>query len=108
MNVVTESGPPREIMHSSRSPLTAELKSSMSQTASVYEESFGVLLPICLLAVFLSCVVCVFHWQSTRERRLDMEDERKRKRNLSELDGGCVLRTFKSDNKVRVKKRLLL
>ncbi|CAH3116716.1 unnamed protein product [Pocillopora meandrina] len=64
----------------------------------------GVLLPVCILAVFLSCVVCVYHWHSVRERRLDLEDERKRRsRIVSDFDTGCVLRTLKPvDKKVRM------
>jgi len=65
-------------MDSSRStpPTKLEVKSSMA-SASLSGSTLGVLLPVCLHAVFLSCVVCVYHWQSLRERRLDMEDERK-------------------------------
>ena len=76
-----------------------DLKSSM--VSSLPNGSFGILLPIGLLAVFLSCVVCVYHWQGTRERRLDMEDDRKRKRTLSKYDSGCALKSVKPVNKVR-------
>ena len=81
-------------------PTLDEVQTSMA-SVSLPGTSLGVLLPICLLAVFLSCVVCVYHWQSIRERRLDMEDERKRKRLIyaSDQDGGCTLKSYK--NKVR-------
>ena len=78
-----------------------ELKSAMASAYGIRDGSFGVLLPVCLLAVFLSCVVCVYHWQGTRERKLDMEDDRKRKRTLSEFDSGCALKSHKRAHKVR-------
>lgn len=82
-------------------PSKLEVKSSMA-SPNLPGSSFGVLLPVCLLAVFLSCVVCVYHWQSLRERRLDMEDERKRRRIISDdFDGGCALKTYKQTSKVR-------
>lgn len=80
----------------------SEMKYSMVTTFS--SGYIGVLLPICLLAIFLSCVVCVYHWQGIRERRLDLEEDRKRcqrKRTMSEFDSGCALRTIKPVNKVR-------
>lgn len=80
-------------------PTNLEVKSSMA-SASFSSTSFGVLLPVCLLAVFLSCVVCVYHWQTLRERRLDMEDERKRRKIIDDFDGGCALKTYKQ-TKVR-------
>ncbi|XP_020632559.1 uncharacterized protein LOC110069380 [Orbicella faveolata] len=91
-------------MDSSRStpPTKLEVKSSMA-SASLSGSTLGVLLPVCLLAVFLSCVVCVYHWQSLRERRLDMEDERKRRKIIDDFDGGCALKTYKqTKNKVRM------
>ena len=84
-------------------PSKLEVKSSMA-SASIPGSTFGVLLPVCLLAVFLSCVVCVYHWQSLRERRLDMENERKRSRKIiADYDGACALKTFKQ---TRVRKYL--
>ena len=67
-----------------------EINPSMA-SLSLTTTPIGVLLPVCLLAVFLSCVVCVYHWHSVRERRLDLEDERKRR---------SVLRTLKPVDKV--------
>ena len=90
-------------MRSSWSPKTKPNELNSSMVAALPQGSFGVLLPICLLAVFLSCVVCVYHWQSIRERRLDMEDDRKRKMTLSELKSGCASRSQKSGNKVRIR-----
>lgn len=89
-------------MHASWSPPSKleEVKSSAMAPLILPGSSFGVLLPICLLAVFLSCVVCVYHWQSIRERRLDMEDERKRRRITSDFEGGCALKAYKPINKV--------
>ena len=81
-------------------PTTLEVESSMASASLVSGNTFGVLLPVCLLAVFLSCVVCVYHWQSLRERRLDMEDERKRRKIVDDFDGGCSLKNYKQ-NKVR-------
>lgn len=80
-------------------PVKLEVKSSMA-SASLPGSTLGVLLPICLLAVFLSCVVCVYHWQSLRERRLDMEDERKRRKIIDDCDGSCALKNYKQ-TKVR-------
>ena len=80
-------------------PTKLEVKSSMAPP-NFTGSTLGVLLPVCLLAVFLSCVVCVYHWQSLRERRLDMEDERKRRRIIDNFDGGCALKTYKQ-TKVR-------
>lgn len=80
----------------------SEMKYSM--VTAISSGYIGVLLPICLLAIFLSCVVCVYHWQGIRERRLDLEEDRKRfqrKRTMSEFDSGCALRTIKPVNKVR-------
>ncbi|XP_073259358.1 uncharacterized protein [Porites lutea] len=74
----------------------SEMKYSM--VTAISSGYIGVLLPICLLAIFLSCVVCVYHWQGIRERRLDLEEDRKRcqrKRTMSEFDSGCTLRTIK-------------
>ena len=82
-------------------PTKLEVKSSMA-SASLSGSTIGVLLPVCLLAVFLSCVVCVYHWQSLRERRLDMEDERKRRKIIDDYDGGCALKTYKQ---TKVRKR---
>lgn len=77
-----------------------EINPSMA-SLSLTTTPFGVLLPVCLLAVFLSCVVCVYHWHGVRERRLDLEDERKRRsRIVSDFDAGCGLRTFKPADKV--------
>ncbi|KAM7430872.1 hypothetical protein ABFA07_018470 [Porites harrisoni] len=73
-----------------------------SMVTAISSGYIGVLLPICLLAIFLSCVVCVYHWQGVRERRLDLEEDRKRfqrKRTMSEFDSGCALRTIKPVNK---------
>lgn len=84
----------------SPSPKLNEVQSSMA-SQNLSATSFGVLLPVCLLAVFLSCVVCVYHWQSIWERRLDMEDERKKKKRIYDFDGGCALRNYKQFNKVR-------
>ncbi|KAL9950389.1 hypothetical protein ACROYT_G042877 [Oculina patagonica] len=84
------------------SPTLAEVQSTMA-SLNLPGTSFGVLLPICLLAVFLSCVVCVYHWQSIRERRMDMEDERKRKRIVYDFDDGCALKTYKQINKSKVR-----
>lgn len=78
----------------------SEMKYSM--VTAISSGYIGVLLPICLLAIFLSCVVCVYHWQGVRERRLDLEEDRKRfqrKRTMSEFDSGCALRTIKPVNK---------
>ncbi|CAH3030384.1 unnamed protein product [Porites evermanni] len=78
----------------------SEMKYSM--VTAISSGYIGVLLPICLLAIFLSCVVCVYHWQGIRERRLDLEEDRKRcqrKRTMSEFDSGCTLRTIKPVNK---------
>lgn len=75
-----------------------------SMVSAISSGYIGVLLPICLLAIFLSCVVCVYHWQGMRERRLDLEEDRKRcqrKRTMSEFDSGCALRTIKPVNKVK-------
>ena len=80
-------------------PTKLEVKSSMA-SPDLSGGTFGVLLPVCLLAVFLSCVVCVYHWQSLRERRLDMEDERKRRKIIDRYDGDCDLKTYKQ-TKVR-------
>ena len=80
----------------------SEMKYSM--VTAISSGYVGVLLPICLLAIFLSCVVCVYHWQGITERRLDLEEDRKRcqrKRTMSEFDSGCALRTIKPVNKVR-------
>ena len=77
-----------------------EINPSMA-SLSLTTTPIGVLLPVCLLAVFLSCVVCVYHWHGVRERRLDLEDERKRRsRIVSDFDTGCVLRTLKPVDKV--------
>ena len=84
-------------------PTKLEVKSSMAST-NLSGSSLGVLLPVCLLAVFLSCVVCVYHWQSLRERRLDMEDERKRRKIFDRFDGGCDLKTYKQ---TKVRKHLM-
>ena len=79
---------------------SGEINLSMA-SLSLTTTPTGVLLPVCLLAVFLSCVVCVYHWHSVRERRLDLEDERKRRsRIVSDFDAGCVLRTFRPVDKV--------
>lgn len=64
--------------------------------------SLGIFLPVCLLAIFLSCVVCAYSWQSANERRLDFEDNRKRKRTISKYGSSCTLKTRKSMPKVRV------
>lgn len=80
-------------------PTKLEVKSSMA-SSNLTGSALGVLLPVCLLAVFLSCVVCVYHWHSLRERRLDMEDERKRRKIVDNFDGGCTLKTYKQ-TKVR-------
>lgn len=60
--------------------------------------SLGIFLPVCLLAIFLSCVVCAYSWQSASERRMDFEDNRKRKRTISKYVYGssCTLKTHKS------------
>ena len=77
-----------------------EVNSSMA-SVNLPTSPIGVLLPICLLAVFLSCVVCVYHWQSIRERRLDLEDERKRRLRIAgDFDAGCALKAYKPINKV--------
>lgn len=90
-------------IHSSWSSPTRARELNSPMAAGLPGSSFGVLLPVCLLAMFLSCVVCVYHWQGTRERRLDLEDDRKRmrKRKLSEVDSGCAWRTVKPVYKVR-------
>ena len=76
-----------------------EVNSSMA-SVNLPTSPIGVLLPICLLAVFLSCVVCVYHWQSIRERRLDLEDERKRRLRIAgDFDAGCALKAYKPINK---------
>lgn len=81
-------------------PTKVKVNSSMAQP-NLPGSALGVLLPVCLLAVFLSCVVCVYHWQGLRERRLDMEDERKRRKTIDNFDGGCALKTYKQ-TKVRI------
>ena len=95
--------PPTDSSWSSNTKSQTELEEINPSMASMSLTTtpIGVLLPVCLLAVFLSCVVCVYHWHSVRERRLDLEDERKRRsRIVSDFDTGCVLRTLKPVDKV--------
>ena len=89
-------------MQPNRSSATNEngLKSSVMN--GIPSGSMGVLLPVCLLAIFLSCVVCAYSWQSARERRMDFEDNRKKKRAIYEFDSGCALKNYKSIHKVRL------
>ena len=78
----------------------AQLRGSMAPKPSS-QPSMSVLLPICLLATFLSCVVCAYRWQSERERKMDMEEKRKKKKKIHSRkvsESGYVLGTYKPFN----------